>query len=75
MLALALQACCQHWPDSYPPPEQRHPLEGNLPLRASLMLNMNDAGAETHFVQDIGLKLEGGQWRWAQRRPPSKSCW
>ena len=36
------------------------------------MVNMNDADAEAHFVQDIGLKLEGGQWRWAQRRPTVK---
>ena len=63
---------CNRLPESYPPPEQRHPTEGVSLLRASMMVNMNDQDAEAHFVKDIGLKLEGGYWRWAQKQPTVK---
>jgi hypothetical protein len=34
-----------------------------------MMVKMNDDDATAHFVRDISPKLEGGTWRWAQKRP------
>ncbi len=56
----------------YPPPEQRHPVEGRALSRASMMVHMNDEDAESHFVKDIVHKLEGGSWRWCEKRPTVK---
>lgn len=41
-------------------------------VRASMMVNMNDEDAESHFVKDIVLKLEGATWRWTAQRPTVK---
>jgi hypothetical protein len=71
-LALLLTTSCKRLPESYPPPEQRHPQEGNIGGRASMMLEMNDPNAGLHFVQDISPKLEGGYWRWTGKRPTVK---
>jgi hypothetical protein len=65
-------AGCEHDPAPYPPPFQRHPVEGVDPVRASMMVNMSDDDATTHFVRDIGPALEGGSWRWAKKRPTVK---
>lgn len=67
-----LTVACQRLPDSYPPPEQRHPLEGDDPIRAGIMVNMNDQDAKRFFVKDISDTLEGRTWRWTQKRPTVK---
>lgn len=37
-----------------------------------MMVKMNDEDAPAHFVKDIGHKLEGGSWRWCEKRPTVK---
>jgi hypothetical protein len=72
-LLLILTCACDRTPISYPPPEQRHPIEAQAPaMRASMMVNMNDDDAPLHFVQDIGATLEGSTWRWTKKRPTLK---
>lgn len=47
-------------------------MEGRPLLRASMIVNMNDEDAESHFVKDIIHALEGGSWRWCEKRPTVK---
>lgn len=71
-LLILANCACEHPPESYPPPEQRHPIEGPALNRASMLVNMNDEDAKEHFVKDISDKLEGGSWRWTGKRPTVK---
>jgi hypothetical protein len=58
---------CANLPESYSPPPQRPFFEA--PPEAARILNMADADAESHFVQDISLSLEANSWRWTGKRP------
>ncbi len=58
---------CGDLPEAYPPPSQRPVFEA--PISGVRVLNMADADAETHFVQDISTGLEGNTWRWTGKRP------
>ena len=40
-----------------------------LRSEAARILNMADADAESHFVQDISATLEANTWRWTGKRP------
>ena len=67
MLTLLVFLCsCARYPESYPPPEQRHPVAGGNPNPISMMVTMSDADAAVHFVKDIDLEPPPGTvWRWA----------
>ena len=70
---LAVLLCsCERYPESYPPPEQRRPIEGPSPDPADMMVNMSDADAASHFVKDIDGGPQGAAWRWAGRQPTLK---
>ena len=58
---------CASLPETYSPPPQQPFFEA--PPEAARILNMADADAERHFVQDISLSLEGNSWRWTGKRP------
>jgi len=58
---------CSNLPEPYPPPAQRPFFEA--PAEAVRILNMSDADAEPHFVQDIDAALQGNTWRWTGKRP------
>ena len=58
---------CGNLPEPYPPPAQRPFFAA--PAEAVRILNMADADAERHFVQEISAELEGNTWRWAGKRP------
>ena len=58
---------CGNLPEPYAPPPQRPFFEA--PPEAARILNMADADAESHFVQDIAGSLEGNTWRWTGKRP------
>jgi hypothetical protein len=58
---------CGNLPEPYAPPAQRRFFAA--PPEAARILNMADAGAESHFVQDISAELEGNTWRWTGKRP------
>ena len=58
---------CGNLPEPYAPPAQRPFFEA--PTEAVRILNMADADAERHFVQDIAAALQGNTWRWTGKRP------
>ena len=58
---------CGNLPEPYAPPTQRPFFEA--PAEAPQIINMADADAESHFVQDISAELEGNTWRWTSKRP------
>ena len=58
---------CGNLPEPYAPPAQRPFFEA--PAEVVRILNMADADAESHFVQDIGAALQGNTWRWTGKRP------
>ena len=58
---------CGDLPEPYAPPEQRPVFKA--PPEAARILNMADADAESHFVQDIDAALQGNTWRWTGKRP------
>ena len=58
---------CGNLPEPYAPPAQRPFFEA--PLEAARILNMADADAERHFIQDIAAELAGNTWRWTGKRP------
>lgn len=73
-LPLLLTTCaCERLPEWYPPPAQRPPITDTFVRnRDAMLVNMNDGDAPEHFVRDIEPKLEGGRWRWTQKRPTIK---
>jgi hypothetical protein len=58
---------CGNLPEPFAPPAQRPLFEA--PPEAARVLNMADADAESHFVQDISADLSGYSWRWTGKRP------
>lgn len=73
LAALTLILCsCASYPDAYPPPEQRHPIETGNPSSTNMMIDMSDPDAASHFVKDIENAEPGAQWRWARQNPTLK---
>jgi hypothetical protein len=68
LLAAAL-CSCERYPDSYPPPQQRHPTEGMNPDAASMLVEMSSPDASAHFVKDIYPGSPGDLWRWTNQNP------
>jgi hypothetical protein len=58
---------CGNLPAPYAPPAQRPFFAA--PPEAARVIQMADADAETHFVQDIDSALQGNAWRWTGKRP------
>ncbi len=58
---------CSNLPEPYAPPAQRPFFKA--PPEAAHILDMSEAGAESHFVQDIDAALQGNTWRWTGKRP------
>ena len=58
---------CGNLPEPYAPPTQRPFFEASP--EAAHIINMADADAESHFVQDISRELDGDTWRWTGKRP------
>ena len=72
ILACALLCSCERYPESYPPPEQRHPVEGANPVPFSMMVEMSSPDADLHIVKDIGEGSAGDYWRWTGQQPTVK---
>jgi hypothetical protein len=70
-LLLVLLCACERYPESYPPPEQRRPVERPADS-AGMMVNMSDADAASHFVKDIAAPPPGAPWRWTGQQPTLK---
>jgi hypothetical protein len=61
-------AACDRLPESYPPPEQRHPVEGFNPGPDAMMVDMGDPDASLHVVKDI-YAATSAPWRWTSKDP------
>ena len=72
ILLLGLLCSCERFPDSYPPPEQRHPLEGPNPDAFTMMVDMSNSEASSHIVKDIDPGALGDLWRWTRQNPTLK---
>ncbi|HTW64849.1 MAG TPA: hypothetical protein VME17_09555 [Bryobacteraceae bacterium] len=67
-LCLLSLSACGRLPESYPPPEQRLPVEGvNLGTDA-MMVSMGTADADPFIVKDI-YGFSGIAWRWTRQEP------
>jgi hypothetical protein len=60
---------CERYPDSYPPPEQRHPVQGLNPDPASMFVAISNPDASWHIVKDVEPGATGDQWRWTKQNP------
>jgi hypothetical protein len=67
MLCLCL-AACERLPESYPPPEQRHPMAGIGPGPDAMMVSMDNPDADRLIVTDI-YGGTGISWRWTKQEP------
>lgn len=63
---------CDRFPDSYPPPEQRPPLEGYNPGPEAMLVEMSDPQANLHIVKDI-YSPGSAPWRWSGQNPTVKT--
>jgi hypothetical protein len=61
-------ASCDRPPEIYPPPEQRHPVEGFNPGPDDLMVDMGNPDAGRHIVKDI-YGATSAPWRWTNQEP------
>ncbi|MBV9768740.1 MAG: hypothetical protein JOZ32_04145 [Bryobacterales bacterium] len=71
LLCVLCLASCDRLPDTYPPPEQRHPVEGYNPGPDALMVNMDDSDADSRIVKDI-YGATSASWRWTSQNPTVK---
>jgi hypothetical protein len=69
--ALLCLVSCDRLPDSYAPPEQRHPVEGYNPGPDAMMVDMSDPDASLHIVKDI-YGAADPSWRWTSQNPTVK---
>jgi len=72
IVAVAFLSSCERYPDSYPPPQQRHAVEGANPVPFSMMVDMSSPDADLHFVKDIEPGSAGDVWRWTGPEPTVK---
>jgi hypothetical protein len=70
VLLLCLSAC-ERLPESYPPPEQRHPVAGLNPGPEAMLVEMASPDANLYIVKDI-YGLGGSPWRWTSQNPTIK---
>ena len=68
---LVCLSACDRLPESYPPPEQRHPVAGVSAGPEAMMVEMATAEASQAIVKDI-YDLGGSPWRWTAQNPTIK---
>src|SRR5271169_477109 len=70
VLSLLGLAACDRLPESYPPPEQRHPVVGISPASGSdaMMVAMDSSDADLLIAKDI-YSGTGISWRWTKKEP------
>jgi hypothetical protein len=74
VIVVAAGLCaCQNMPEPFAPPVQR-PVFEEYHSEFVNIVNMGDADAPAHFVQDISPLAEGSDlsWRWCRQRPTVK---
>jgi hypothetical protein len=67
-LSILLLAACDRLPESYAPPEQRHPVEGYNPGPEAMMVEMSDPDASLRIVKDVYGPTDPS-WRWTSQNP------
>jgi hypothetical protein len=68
LCCVLLLAGCDRPPEVYPPPEQRHPVEGYNPGPDAMMVEMSEPDANLHIVKDI-YPANNPSWRWTSQNP------
>jgi hypothetical protein len=68
LVAVLLLAGCDRLPDTYAPPEQRHPVQGPNPAPESMMAEMGSPDADFSIVKDIYGRSDPS-WRWTAQNP------
>ena len=68
LVCLLCLAGCDRLAESYPPPAQRHPVEGLNPGPEAMMVEMSDPDASLHIVKDIYGPTDPS-WRWTSQNP------
>jgi hypothetical protein len=61
-------AACDRLPETYAPPEQRHPVQGYNPGPEAMMVEMSDPDASLHIAKDIYGPTDPS-WRWTSQNP------
>lgn len=59
---------CDPLPQSYPPPEQRHPVQGPNLESGSTIVSMGSPDADLYILKDI-YPANGIPWRWSAKEP------
>jgi hypothetical protein len=68
LCCLVCLAACDRLPESYAPPEQRHPVQGFNPGPEAMMVEMSDPDASLHIANDI-YGPSDPSWRWTSQNP------
>jgi hypothetical protein len=68
LCGMLLLAACDRLPESYAPPEQRHPVQGINPGPDAMMVDMSDPDVSLHVVKDI-YGPSDPSWRWTAQNP------
>ncbi|MGH7247245.1 MAG: hypothetical protein ACREH9_03990, partial [Pseudomonadota bacterium] len=62
-------AGCTSFPDSYPPPRQRPPVDPPPVSAAPSIVDMSGPAVDAHIVRDVWLGGNTAPWRWTGERP------
>ena len=68
-LSCVFLTACVSQPDIYAPPAQRRPLDQQMLVRKSPMIDLSEPGADKSIVQDIPTGVQASSWRWTGKRP------
>jgi hypothetical protein len=72
LLCLLCLTACDRLPESYPPPEQRQPVQALIPGPDAMMVSMDNSDAEQLIVKDIYGGNNNIPWRWTKQEPTVK---
>ncbi len=69
LIATLALAGCVKYPEPYRPPIQRRPMEITETNKLGHFIYMNAPNATHHFVADVLVDLNDGNWRWTLKSP------
>lgn len=68
LIVAVFLTACDRIPETYAPPEQRHPVEGFDPPAESMMVEVGQPDADSNIVKDI-YGVDNPSWRWTGQNP------
>jgi hypothetical protein len=68
LIAAVVLAGCDRLPETYAPPEQRHPVEDFNPPPESTMVEMSDPNPDPRILKDV-YGPSSPSWRWTGQNP------